>query len=458
MRRASRKICCPSTTWMPCAWSAKRIGSSTMSTPSGSFASPNFSSSRLTLRATSSAIPASGGKAPRSVEMPARAPDSVRGRVAPWCGACGWASASMWVSCGRGWNRSWWLAAEAKSRTVGSEWRVTRQKRMSLSIAHVPMCVAEAYRMLAKSNARSAPTSDLSSWARSFARRSSRSRAKSTRASQSTPMLPRVAMLICFSSPCPGPSGDAPAAIDVETVRRDAAVEQQELGRVDDVGDGRELSARGAVLVQVEHTLGLRGPERGVADDPGVQRVDPDGRELEREGVHDAVDPAVDRRDRGRAGVRGVLGPPPEEHDARVDARGEPVEQGVHGRGVADELERHEAAGPLDRVLADRVRVALDRAEHEAVDARHARERVRDRLGLGDVDGHAGRALAERRGDLVGRLLAPARDDHAVTARDEVLGERQADARRSADDEDGPLAHSSSSSRSVRYSQSRTKR
>ena len=56
-------------------------GSSMTSTPSGWSATPNFSSSRLILRASSSAMPASGVNAPRSVEMPARAPRSSRGRT-----------------------------------------------------------------------------------------------------------------------------------------------------------------------------------------------------------------------------------------------------------------------------------------------------------------------------------------------------------------------------------------
>ncbi len=79
IERALRKTCWPSTTSTPACCRANRIGSSMTSTPSGSSSSPNSSSSRLIFRATSSAIPASGLKAPRRVEMPARAPDSRRG-------------------------------------------------------------------------------------------------------------------------------------------------------------------------------------------------------------------------------------------------------------------------------------------------------------------------------------------------------------------------------------------
>ena len=57
IRRASRKTCWPSTTSMPCRLQRGQHGSSMTSTPSGSSASPNSSSSRLILRATSSAMP-----------------------------------------------------------------------------------------------------------------------------------------------------------------------------------------------------------------------------------------------------------------------------------------------------------------------------------------------------------------------------------------------------------------
>ena len=57
------------------------------STPSGSFSRPCSRSTVATLRATSSAMPASGWKAPRSVEMPARARSvpSSQGLNSWWC-------------------------------------------------------------------------------------------------------------------------------------------------------------------------------------------------------------------------------------------------------------------------------------------------------------------------------------------------------------------------------------
>ena len=106
---------------MPSALSAIRIGISTRSTPSGSFSRPCSRSTVATLRATSSAMPASGWKAPRRVEMPARA------RSVP-------SSHGL---------KSWWcLAAEPKSHSTGSPPRGSTANRISLSIAQVPMWVA----------------------------------------------------------------------------------------------------------------------------------------------------------------------------------------------------------------------------------------------------------------------------------------------------------------------------
>ena len=65
-----------------------------------------------------------------------------------------------------------------------------RQKRFSLSCAHVPMCVAVTYRMFVMSKHSSAPISDSASSFETRARRSSRRRSKRTRSSQSTAIVP----------------------------------------------------------------------------------------------------------------------------------------------------------------------------------------------------------------------------------------------------------------------------
>ena len=117
--RARCISCCPSTTSMPSRWSANRTTGSTTSTPSGSPSSPRSSSERRIFAATSSARPDCGDIAPRIVEMPAGERPSSQGQYI-----------------------SWWRAAEPKSHITGSSPWGSRQKRASLSIAHVPMWVA----------------------------------------------------------------------------------------------------------------------------------------------------------------------------------------------------------------------------------------------------------------------------------------------------------------------------
>ena len=84
--------CWPSTAVTPAAARAASTGISATSTPSGSPSRPCSRSTATILAATSSAIPASGWKAPRRVEMPARAPV----RAAP----SGEAGPSVWSSHG----------------------------------------------------------------------------------------------------------------------------------------------------------------------------------------------------------------------------------------------------------------------------------------------------------------------------------------------------------------------
>ena len=56
---------------------------------------------------------------------------------------CGSASVSAVVVDSQGLKSWWWRAAEPKSHTIGSELRVSSAKRISLSMAQVPMWVAD---------------------------------------------------------------------------------------------------------------------------------------------------------------------------------------------------------------------------------------------------------------------------------------------------------------------------
>ena len=73
---------------------------------------------------------------------------------------------------------------------IGSSFCGSRQKRFSLSWAHVPMCVAVMYRMFAMSKHSSAPSEESASSPPIRASRSSRSRSKRIRSSQSTAIVP----------------------------------------------------------------------------------------------------------------------------------------------------------------------------------------------------------------------------------------------------------------------------
>ena len=78
------------------------------------------------------------------MEIPARAPDSSRGRLRVVVRRV---QVGVGISAGRrdshGLNSWWCLAAEPKSQTIGSEFRVISANRISLSIAQVPMWVAD---------------------------------------------------------------------------------------------------------------------------------------------------------------------------------------------------------------------------------------------------------------------------------------------------------------------------
>src|SRR3984893_4591720 len=166
--RASSIACWPSTTLRPHFCRAKTIGSSAMSTPSGSSATPCSRMISITERAPSSESPPSGATAPRKPVIPAR---EFSGRSH---GAC----------------RRWTLAAEPKSHRTGSPECVSRAKRGTLSRGHSPMCVLVMYRMLFMSKTSTAPRPAFPMASRARPRRYSCRRWKLTRSSQSTCMRP----------------------------------------------------------------------------------------------------------------------------------------------------------------------------------------------------------------------------------------------------------------------------
>src|SRR4051812_37625360 len=142
---------------------------------------------------------------------------------------------------------------------MGSVFLVTRANRMSLSIAQVPMWVADMYRMLAKSNASNAPRSERSSSAFSRASRSSRRRSNWMRSSQSTAFVPNVAVVSMSAAFSRGRGGRSWADHDHSAFGGDDLA-----GDVVRVGRGQEQRGRHDVL-------GLRGAAQ---QDAGRHRVE----------------------------------------------------------------------------------------------------------------------------------------------------------------------------------------
>jgi hypothetical protein len=171
-------------------------------------------------------------------------------------------------------------------------------------------------------------------------------------------------------------------------------VPQQELHGINDVAHGRQFATGRPRRVAVEGRC-LARPERAVADDAGMDRVDADRCELEREGVHEPHHPAVDRGDGRRARIGGVLRASAEQHDAGGAAGLDAVEECVDRLGVSDELERHEPPGACHIVVAHGVRIPFDRRQHEPIETADSRELLGDGLGLRDVEPDAGRRLAD---------------------------------------------------------------
>src|ERR1700712_2487413 len=110
--------------------------------------------------------------------------------------------------------------------------------------------------MFAKSKVSSAPRSEASSSAFSLARRSSRSRSKRTRSSQSTPLVPKVAVLTtggppfwfwCATSAHRSGEAGAEAEAGGSSERTGTTAAPDAAGRVDD-RRGQDQSALEVVL------------------------------------------------------------------------------------------------------------------------------------------------------------------------------------------------------------------
>ena len=119
------------------------------------------------------------------------------------------------------------------------------------------------------------------------------------------------------------PETIAPALAGVGTVRHLVlAAIDRDANSIKDYDIGRAIRLATLKLVgysEVVHTLldrlRLRRPERAVADDAGVDRVDPTRTQLLHERSGEADDAAVHGADGRRARIRTLLGHAPEEHE-----------------------------------------------------------------------------------------------------------------------------------------------
>ena len=165
--------------------------------------------------------------------------------------------------------------------------------------------------------------------------------------------------------------------------------------------------------------------------------VDPNRRELCGERDDHPDNPAIDGGDRGRAGIRPILGQPAEHDDRALVAQ--TVEQRVDHLRVADQLQRYQAQRPVDVVLLHPIVVAVDGDDDQISDRTDRAERRGNVVRPGEVQRDPGGPPA----DLVccgsGSIGIRARNDDLVTGVGVVLRDLPPDPAVSADHDDTSL-------------------
>src|ERR1700676_1180104 len=112
--------------------------------------------------------------------------------------------------------------------------------------------------------------------------------------------------------------GEGPTAVNIEAVARNPTVGQEELGRLNHVGNSRKLAARrtGRELLNGGRLL---GPKITISNNAWVQRINADRCKLQRKRVDQSHDTGVNRRHSGRPWVGKVFCAPAEKNDPRVE-------------------------------------------------------------------------------------------------------------------------------------------
>ncbi len=169
---------------------------------------------------------------------------------------------------------------------------------------------------------------------------------------------------------------------------------------------------------------GTSRPLRAVADDSGMDGVDPVGGDLDGERAHEPAHAAVEGGDHGGPGIGAVLGDAAEEHHGRL--RGETGVQDPDHLGVAHELDGDRPDGRGDVVGAHGVEELLDGGDDEIVDLGDIGQALGDRLRAGEVDGD-GEGVRRSHRTRACRFRIAARDDDLVPALCQALGDHPSD-------------------------------
>src|SRR5437867_3722885 len=303
------------------------------------------------------------------------------------------------------------------------------------------------------------PRKASSSWRSSASSTSVACRYESAIAFSSVVAVTIVAMcfppLIRLAKRSPG--HEVPAAVNREIDAVHRRVGQQKDRRVDNVAHRRQPASRRLGSDAFQDLRGLRAPVWAVADDPGMDGIDPDWRQLHHQGSDQTLDAGVHRGHDRRPAVGFVLRATAKNEDGTI--RFEPGVEGVDDLGIADEFEGDEPERAADVVFADLVLIAFDRRQHQMMQRTDVLEGRRDLRRLRQVEAQAAASVTDLARRRRGTLWIAAGDDDLVVLPGKMLCQLQTQSVGSPDDEDGTARHQPLVPMWLRrYSQSRANR
>src|SRR5918999_559346 len=229
----------------------------------------------------------------------------------------------------------------------------------------------------------------------------------------------------------PDPSSQHhPTTVDVEVDTVDRRILEQEHRRIYDLLRQNIASGRRAGSYVRQHLV-LAAPEWSIGNDAGMDRVDPNWSELDRQRPDQRRDGAVDGRNRRRARVGPILRQSPEQENGRVGS--EPVCELMDDLRIADQLQADQSRRLVDVVLGDRVLVSLHRDQREPVGALHTAKGVGDRARLREVDADSAGLASQAGGDSGRSSFVPSTNRDACSSSMVGRGELVAETRGTPD-------------------------